>query len=519
MIILASFLSKIFKSKKVPTNAERAEVMNGSQAIFTPFSGDAYESDIYRAAVDAIARNAAKLKPTHVVTISGQRKYGDSQLNRILQVKPNPYMTCYDMIYKLATHYYLYNNAFAYLQKDDRGYLTGIYPLRPLQMEYVTDPSGELYCKFYFMGGREFILPYTEVFTIRRHFNSNDLLGDTNTAIIPTLDLAHTQSEGLENSIKSNATIRGLLKYNQVLSPENLKKEKEAFINDYLSVSNSGGIAALDSKMDYVPLELNPTAIDDKQLQAVKQKIYDYLGISENIVNSTYNENEWAAFYESVIEPLAVQFSLELTDKIFTAREQAFGNSILLEANRLQFASNSTKTNILKELMPLGLFTINQALEILNLPAVEDGDRRLQTLNVVNAQIADQYQLGKEKETKSEFRNTKPISKSVYAIDFDGTLCENQYPQIGSPKPEVIEYVKNLKRQGNIIILWTCRTGKALEDAVSWCKDKGIEFDKVNENVKEVIKEYSEDSRKILADYYVDDKAISVKELNSSEGA
>jgi HK97 family phage portal protein len=388
-----SFLNKLFKKNKSPTNTERVEVMNGSPAIFTPFSGDAYESDIYRAAVDAIARNAAKLKPTHVITIQGQRKDGDSSLNRILQVRPNPYMTSYDLIYKLVTHYYLYNNAFAYLQKDDRGNLTGIYPLRPLQMEYMTDPTGELYCKFLFMGGKNYILPFKEVFTIRRFYNSNDLLGDTNTAIIPTLELAHTQNEGLKSAIKSNATIRGLLKYNQVLSPEKLKQEKEAFIKDYLTTSNNGGIAAIDSKFEYTPLKNEPYIIDDKQLKAVKEKVYDYLGISENIVDSTYNEDEWAAFYESVIEPLAVQFALELTDKLFTQREQAFGNSILLEANRLQFASNTTKTNILKELMPLGLFTVNQALEILNLPAVADGDRRVQTLNVVSTDIVDQYQM------------------------------------------------------------------------------------------------------------------------------
>lgn len=393
-------IRKIFGKQPNISNQERAEVMNGSPAVFTPFSGDAYESDIYRGAVDAIARNAAKLKPTHVITMAGQRTDGDAPLNRILQVKPNPYMTTYDMIYKLVTHYYLYNNAFAYLQKNDKGYLTGIYPLRPVQMEYVTDPTGELYCKFYFMGGKEFILPYSEVFTIRRHFNSNDLLGDENTAILPTLGLAHTQSEGLENGIKVSANLRGLLKYNQVLSPEKLKQEKEAFISDYLTVSNTGGIAALDSKFDYVPLKNEPYIIDDKQLQAVKQKIYDYLGISEKIVNSTYNEDEWSAFYESIIEPLALQFSLELTDKLFTTREQAFGNSILLEANRLQFASNTTKTSILKELMPLGLFTINQALEILNLPAVEDGDRRVQTLNVVSTDIVDQYQMNGKGGTK-----------------------------------------------------------------------------------------------------------------------
>ena len=370
--------------------------MNGGPAIFTQFSGNAYESDIYRSAVDSIARNVAKLKPVHVVTIERNRKDGDNSLNRILQVRPNPYMSSYDMIYKIVTHYYLYNNAFAYLQKDENGKLTGIYPLSPVNMEYLTDLTGELYCRFFFAGGKKVTLPFRDVFTIRRFYNSNDLLGDKNTAILNTLDLAHTQNEGIANSIKSSATIKGLLKYNQILSPENLKKEKEDFIKDYLSISNNGGIVALDSKMDYVPLEIKGIAIDNEQMSAVKRKIYDYLGVSEKIVNSTYNEDEWSAFYESVVEALGVQISLELTDKIFTQREQAFGNSIIMEANRLQFASNTTKVNMLKELVPLGLFTINQALEILNLPSVEDGDRRVQTLNVANTKIVDEYQMNKK---------------------------------------------------------------------------------------------------------------------------
>ncbi|PEW67200.1 phage portal protein [Bacillus cereus] len=393
---MASFFNKIFNRKKEPQKTERADVMSDGAAIFTPFSGNAYESDIYRAAVDSIARNAAKLKGTHVMTSPDRRKKGDYYLNRILQVRPNPYMTAYDLIYKLVTHYYLYNNAFAFLEKDEKGNLVAIYPLSPQSVEYLTDLTGEMYCRFLFANGQQVTLPYSEVFVVRRFFNSNDLLGDTNTAILPALNLAHTQNEGLENSIKANATIRGILKYNQVLSPDKLKEEKEAFINDYLTVSNNGGIAVIDSKAEYTPLELNPTAIDDKQLESVKKKIYEYLGISDKIVNSTYNEDEWAAFYESVLEPLALQFSLELTDKLFTEREQVFGNSIIFEANRLQFASNETKTKIIKELMPLGLFTINQALEILNLPPVEDGDKRLQTLNVVNAEKADQYQLNEQ---------------------------------------------------------------------------------------------------------------------------
>ena len=383
---------KIFKGKPIPKTVQRAELM-GSTVQFTPWGGDAYQSDIYRSGVDAIARNAGKLKGSHVVSYGSRKAYPNEKLNRLLQVEPNPYMSAFDMLYKMVTHYYLYNNAFAFLQRDEKQNITGIYPVGAVNVEFMTDAAGVLYCHFRFRNGKEATLPYSDIIHLRRNFNDNDLLGSANDALIPALELAHTQSEGIVNGIKSSANIRGILKFTQILSPEKMKAEKESFVADYLDISNDGGVVATDQKMEYEPINSTPATIDAAQLDAVKTKIYSYLGISEKIVNSSYTEDEWAAFYESVIEPIAVQMSLEFTRKIFNDREQAFGNSILFESGRLQFSSNATKVNLIKELVPYGLLTINQALEILNLPGVEDGDKRLQTLNVVSADKADKYQL------------------------------------------------------------------------------------------------------------------------------
>ena len=230
---------------------------------------------------------------------------------------------------------------------------------------------------------------------MRRNFNSDSLLGDDNRALFPALELAHTQNEGIISGIKAGANIRGILKYTQIMSPEKLKEEKAAFINDYLQISNDGGIVALDQKAEYQPIESKPVILSAEQTQEVKSKIYDYLGVTESIVNSSYTEDEFSAFYESTIEPFAVALSMEFTAKVFTDREQAFGNSIVFESGRLQFSSNKTKVELIKELMPLGLLTVNQALEILNMPGIEGGDKRLQTLNVVDANKANQYQLTK----------------------------------------------------------------------------------------------------------------------------
>ena len=130
-------------------------------------------------------------------------------------------------------------------------------------------------------------------------------------------------------------------------------------------------------------------------MNAIQEKIYNYLGVTKSIVNSSYTEDEFSAFYESTIEPLAVALGMEFTSKIFTEREQAFGNAVIFESGRLQFTSNKTKVSLIKELMPFGLLTVNQALEILNLPAVQNGDTRLQSLNFIDQAAATAYQLNK----------------------------------------------------------------------------------------------------------------------------
>lgn len=96
----------------------------------------------------------------------------------------------------------------------------------------------------------------------------------------------------------------------------------------------------------------------------------------------------------------------------------------------------------------------------------------------------------------------------IIAVDFDGTLCDNEWPAIGEPHEEVIEWVKSQKYYGWKLILWTSRSGKQLDEAVDWCKEHGIIFDAINSNLPEVIMAFGgKDSRKITADIYLDDKS------------
>lgn len=107
----------------------------------------------------------------------------------------------------------------------------------------------------------------------------------------------------------------------------------------------------------------------------------------------------------------------------------------------------------------------------------------------------------------------------IYAVDFDGTLSINaEWPEIGEPNNNLFEFLSKQKEEGASLILWTCRNGKNLEAAVNWCMEQGLVFDTINENLPELIEAYGGDTRKINADYYMDDKAINPIPKKAAEG-
>lgn len=393
-----SILDRLFKKERSVTTAK---LITEPTAGFTGYNSDAYANDIFREAVDAIARNAGKLKGSHVVTYNGERhETTDGRLNRLLQTRPNRYMSSYDFLYKLTTRLFLYNNAFAYIDRDERGNVRAFYPITATHVDILSDAAGSLFCGFMLRDGREVTLPYDDIVHLRRFFNENEILGEDNTAIASGIELAQTQNDGITSAIRAGASIRGILSFTQIMSPSKLKEEKDAFVKDYLELGNEGGVIATDQKMTYTPIDNKPVLLDADQAKEIKTKIYNYLGLTESIVNSSYTEDEYAAFYESTLEPIAIALSQEFTAKVFNDREQAFGNSIVFESGRLQFTSNKTKVSLIAQLAPYGLLTINQALEILNLPSVADGDKRLQALNMIDQSIATEYQLGKKPDNR-----------------------------------------------------------------------------------------------------------------------
>lgn len=393
-----SLFQMIFgRRPRADTIYNQLKMLNGYNAVFTTWGNDPYSADVVRSAVDTIARNAAKLKPKHIKRSGKNIEPVGGQVEKVLQIRPNPHMSTYDFIYKMVTALMIDNNAYAYPVWEGAT-LKAVWPVRANQVEFLEDNIGQIGIRFWFQDD-SIVLFYDEVIHLRRHFFKNDMVGESNKPLNSTLEAIHTTNEGLGQAVKTSASLRGILKYQGLLKESDIKANRDRFVEEYLVVQNTGGVAALDSKADYTELKSQPLMVDAAQMKELRENVYRYFGINEKIIIGDYsNDQTWDAFYESTLEPLAVQMSLEFTSKLFTTGERGRGHEIVFEANRLQYVSTKTKVQMLKDLAPLGLFTINEGREIFNLAPVDGGDKRIQTLNVVDAGKANQYQLGEEED-------------------------------------------------------------------------------------------------------------------------
>lgn len=361
-----SILDLFKKEKPIQTQTYSTFKELGSyQSYFSAFGCDIYSSDDVRTCIRTLSRHTSKANP----------KCSDKNIERLLSLNPNKYMNGKAMLEKLRNILEIKNTAFLYIERDNKNKIIGFYPVPYLSFEAV-EYKDRLFVRFSFSGDatKSLVIPWEDLAVLRKDYTYSDIAGESNRPLLPTLDVINTLDAGLQNAIKSTANLRGILKSTKaMLSPDDLKKQKETFVKDYMNLENEGGIASLDATQEFKEISLKPTTATAEDKDAYREQVYRYFGVSEKIIKSSYSESEYDAFYESAIEPFLIDLSLELTRKIFTDREISFGNDVWYESNRLQFASVKTKISMVS-LVDRGLMTPNEYRELLNLPPYEGGD-------------------------------------------------------------------------------------------------------------------------------------------------
>lgn len=381
----------IFKKPKAYVNAKGYfKMLNGYSPVFTNAPESIYEMELTRAAIHSFANFCGKLKPE----VTGTAR---QNLSKTLLFKPNPFQDTYKFLYRLATILLVNNTAFVCPIEDDFGRLVGYYPLLPQNCE-VIDVGGKPYLRYSFATGQKAAVEFEKVGILTRFQCSNDFFGADNRAFNPTMQLIHTNNQGIINGVKNSAAIRFLAKIANLFDAEDIKKERERFTKDNLSADNQSGMIIYDNKFSEIKqVDSKPFTINANQMMQIKENVFDYFGVSEGIIQNKYSEDEWNAFYEGAIEPFALQLSLVMTNMTFTEHQISCGNSIIFTANRMQYASNQTKLSISTQLFDRGLINRNAVMDIWNMAHVEDGDKYY-----IRKEYTEVSQLGKEKLNATE---------------------------------------------------------------------------------------------------------------------
>ena len=337
---------------------------------FTTWNGSIYESSLVRSAIDARARHISKLK----VEIIGSAQ---PALQAKLRLRPNPWMTWGQMLYRCSTILDMENTLVIVPIYDRYMDVTGYYPILPKRCE-ILEVNGEPWLRYEFKDGRKASDKFENCAVLTKFQYNSDFFGESNNALDPTMKLIHVENQGIEEAVKNGATFRFMARVNNFTLPDDLKKERERFNENNLRADDDGGILLFpNTYTDIRQIDSNPYTVSEAEQNSIKNSVFSYFAVNEDVLQSKAFGDSWSAFYESVIEQFAIQFSEALTDAIFTDRERAQGSYVMATSNRLQYMSTADKLNVSAQMADRGILTLNEVREIWNLPSIDGGDVRI----------------------------------------------------------------------------------------------------------------------------------------------
>lgn len=392
-------MAKKRKLKNQTGGKLHTEMITTTTNGFFAWNGKIYDSDIVRAAIRPCVTAIGKLQLQHIYETedeNGNKKFDINKKPylRFLLMRPNPYMSMQKMLEKLETWKLINNNAFALVVRDENGLPYEIYPIPAAQADAVFNKSGEMFIRFILQNGKTFTFPYRDLIHLRRDFNSNDVFGDSNIQPLrQVMEVVTTIDQGMVSAIKNSGVIRWLIKYTTRLKADDLKKNVQNFVKNYMTISDeSMGVAAIDDTGDIKQVETKDFVPNSAQMNNAKERIYSYYNTNEAITQSKWDEDQYNAYYESVIESEILDIQNEFTFALFSRREIGCGNYIYAEASNLECAALKTKLQLIGAL-DRGALLINEFRQTLKLSPVEWGNtpiRRLDTATVEEGGTEDE---------------------------------------------------------------------------------------------------------------------------------
>lgn len=348
-----SLIDFINKFKGAIANKKYAKMLNGWLPVFNQFGQDIYASDVVQQAISCIVFELKKLTPQHV-RITGSDPIPINDNLQTLLNQPNERMTTSEFIEKIFWSLFLNYNSFivpTYKKNSDgtKTY-TGLYPIQPIDVAFLQDPSGQLFVRFKFLNNYETTLKYSDVIHIKYKYSINEFMGGDqtgqpdNAALLKTLELNNILLQGVGKALKSSFSINGVIKYNTLL--DDGKMDKAIADLETRLKNNESGFLPLDIKGEFIPLQNKIQLVDATTLKFIDEKILRHFGVSLPILTGDYTKEQYEAFYQKTLEPLIISISQAFTKTLFTDREKGFGNQIKFYPHELIFMNTEQKINL-----------------------------------------------------------------------------------------------------------------------------------------------------------------------------
>lgn len=391
-----------------------AKFLEGGVPVFSQFGDSIYASDVVQMCIDIVATECSKLKPRHVRTDKdGMVTTVKSSINRLLNIAPNDLMTTRDFLEKVIWQLYLNYNAFIYpryeLVSDKKGVrtrkYTGFYPLSPTLVEFLQDDNDKLFTRLTFAGGDQYTLAYEDLIHLRKKFSTNEVMGGgidgqpDNAALLKVLEINDTVLQGVGKAIKASLAVRGIIKINTMMDDDIQQAERARF--ERALTSSTSGILPMDLKGDFFPINLDPKLIDKDTLEFLQSKVLNYYGISVPILSGNFTDEQYQAFYEKTLEPLIISLGQAFSKTLFTTTELDFGNEIAFYPQKLLFTNIKNKIAAADILGNRGALTNNMLLDMFGYEPYAAGNTRYMSLNYVDVNIANEYQMTRAKMTQT----------------------------------------------------------------------------------------------------------------------
>jgi HK97 family phage portal protein len=392
------YVANIFKGKKT---GSQLKSLNVNSPHFTGESNPKL-NETFVTGCNTHARHGSKIRP--LVYYKGAVSSNKNTLNYLLSTRPNPAMNAPTFWEKVVLEYYMNNNALIFVERGDSIASDRVKALWIIPTDSVEIRSDEKQLYFRFrIGSQTYITDMNDMIILSRNVGFLvDTFGKIDKSIEQVIKIIKTNYEGLEQSIRMSAFIRFLVSTPTLLSEEQKEKRAKEFSDRYLG-SESAGIAYIDAAQQVIQLDTAKGKYADSDVMGLlEKKVKDYLNINDAMLSANYNEDQFQAYYETNMEPIAIKIAAELTEKILSPREREVGNEIRVDANRLQTASLKTRAQVAAIIQKSPVHIPNVVNELLYIPPVEGGDEPYTFLNYAKTQEQ------KEQEEEDNITNPKP---------------------------------------------------------------------------------------------------------------